>query len=192
MTPIEMVGGLLLAAFSGGVVVRLLDRIWSVKDQAKKETVAEKELHINESDRIRDELRKAEADLREELRRVERDEASWRTKYWEAIGSRQMLETELHTMRPRFIDLIQQNQHLIAENETLKLRAGRRVSDKQTETLYRIEQAGQLAADKAQGVADDLANSHARADATEGPHGAAADAASKTDKSEQDDERREP
>lgn len=183
MSVIEVVVGLALAAFSGGVIVKLLDRIWTVRDQAKKETVAEKELHINESDRIRDELRKAEADLREELRRVERDEASWRTKYWEAIGSKQTLETELHTMRPRFIDLIQQNQHLIAENETLKLRAGRRLTDQTTDTLYRIEQAGVVAAEKSAQVADELEASQGRADSTAGEAGEAADAASRSEES---------
>lgn len=180
MNVVEVIGALLVAALGGGFVGRLFDRWWSRQDRQEKESVAVKELHINEGDRIRDELRRAEAALREELRRVERDEASWRTKYWEAIGAKQMLETELHTMRPRFIDLIQQNQHLIAENETLKLRAGRRISDAQTETLYRIEQAGEIAAQKAEVVAEDLADAHARADAVDGPHGAAADAASRT------------
>lgn len=48
------------------------------------------------------------------------------------------------------------------------------------DTSLRIEAAATSAAEAASSVADDLAASHIRADAIDGPHGAAADASSRS------------
>lgn len=172
---------LVVSALGGGFLSQLVNRRWRRKDNQARESVAEKELEINAAAAIREELRVEVATLRVQLARSEQDEAEYRTKFFEALGAKQTLETALHTMQPRYIDLIQQNQSLIAENETLKIKAGRRISDNQTETLYRIEQAGIVAAAESAHVADELSRSQGRADAIEGVPGEAADAASKSD-----------
>jgi hypothetical protein len=183
----SLIGTILAAALGGGLFSRIWDRWWKGRDAAKKETVEEKKLELGEGAQIRQELLNEVRDIRMELRRVQDYEETWRIKYWEAVGVKQTLETELHTIRPRYIELIQQNQHLIAENETLKLRAGRRISDHNTDALYRIEQtgariekAGAVAADAAEHVATELRASQGRADIVDGHPGEAADAASRS------------
>lgn len=186
----DMVLTVVIAAFSGGLVVRLLERLWSSKDTTRTQSVELRREQLASDAAIREELREVEQKLRDELRTVEREEATWRTKYWEAMGAKAALESELHTMRPRFIDMIQQNQRLLAENETYKYRLGRRATDRQidaeefehsaSQTLARIEQAGDKAAAAAEKVATELEGSQERADAILGDPGEAADAASKS------------
>lgn len=184
MSPSEIVVLVVGSVLTGGVGLRLVERLFSNTDNSKKETAALKRLEVSAEESIREELRKVEADLRATVRQAEQAEAQWRTQYFEAIGFKQASETELAVLKPKLISYIQQNQVLIAENETLKLKAGRRLTDQTTDTLYRIEEMGHLAADKAQHVASELDYSQKRADAVSGQPGESADAASRSRREE--------
>lgn len=179
-----VLGGLL----SGGIGLKLLERFFTSKDGTQKETAAIKAIQVSEHEAMRQELQQMIDKMEAKMEKIQDDESIWRTKYWEAQGARAAQESELVTFRSRNGELIQQNQALIAEVETYKIKEGRREADRRSafqtateDALTRIEDAGDKAVVAAQKVATELASSQGRADdIKDGVPGEASDAASKS------------
>lgn len=181
-----VLGGLL----SGGIGLKLLERFFATKDGTEKETAAIKAIQVSEHEAMRQELQQMIDKMEAKMEKIQDDESIWRTKYWEAQGARAAQESELVTFRSRNGELIQQNQALIAEVETYKIKEGRREEDRRSafqtateDALTRIESAGDKAVVAAQKVATELHESQGRADdIKDGAPGEAADEASRSGK----------